>query len=569
MGILSIIAEFFRRLFGLDDGTARGELKRVYSVIADLKPPYYRLKNNMVMQGFAQDLFLFCQALKPLMDLADRTLAHPDLRVARRYFDFLVDCELPPSELEKKDTFVYDGMKARADNAVKADEELEGIARDFQRFLGAVDDLSVGALNLELAEVERFIELCRHDWERILGFFDPGLTLEDNRYKPDFQPSDGEQLVPEIIDAYYLLQGFSFSERLLSKVSRIFDRYSPAAARDQRHRLEKIFNTLNKILRYRLSDENLMALMRLCKGDPIFQPDLRRERVDYLAQYRQRLTVQYERDRDRLLRERHESAVAKDIKDLFGGIEVLALEAYNEDNDSYLRRESPNGFSHIKALSILKTFALGIFDQQIKDTVKKVLVEGYFENKAYQNNLANIVYQCDRTGGRIAAFEEGLLGNGRVSIASVRRYVEEMRHGKDIMSFLTKIVDEINYKAREICEDESGLFQMLGDALGELLADYRRSSPDLVTNIRNLGGVRNKELIAGLADGKKRADTFVRIMRNFAFVKAPPPPVGAALAVSPGSGPRPEASDALPEAEAALSLPVGGPDALDDELSLA
>jgi hypothetical protein len=312
--------------------------------------------------------------------------------------------------------------------------------------------------------------------------------------------------------------------------------------------------------------------MRLCKSDPIYQPDLRRERVDYLAQYRQRLTVQYERDRDRLLRERHESAVAKDIKDLFGGIEVLTLEAYNEENDSYLRRESPNGFSHIKALSILKTFALGIFDQQIKDTVKKVLVEGYFENKSYQNNLANIVYQCDRTGGRIAAFEEGLLGNGRVSIASVRRYVEEMRHGKDIMSFLTKIVDEINYKAREICEDESGLFQMLGDALGELLADYRRSSPDLVTNIRNLGGVRNKDLIAGLADGKKRADTFVRIMRNFAFVKtplSPPAPVRSAPAGGTGSSLVAEASDALPESEAGLGLPVGASESLDDELPLA
>ncbi|GAB1456461.1 hypothetical protein MASR2M48_17690 [Spirochaetota bacterium] len=131
------------------------------------------------------------------------------------------------------------------------------------------------------------------------------------------------------------------------------------------------------------------------------------------------------------------------------------------------------------------------------------------------------MYQCDRTIARIEALEEGLKGNGRVSVSAVKRYVEEMRHGKDIMPFLTKIVDEINYKAKEICEDETGLFQMLAETLGELLSDYKKSSPDLVTNIRSLGGVRNKELLASLADGKKKTETFVRIMKNFAFVKAP------------------------------------------------
>lgn len=105
-------------------------------------------------------------------------------------------------------------------------------------------------------------------------------------------------------------------------------------------------------------------------------------------------------------------------------------------------------------------------------------------------------------------------------MAGVKRYVEEMRHGKDIMPYLTKIVDEINYKAREICEDETGLFHMFAETLGELLADYKKPSPDLVTNIRSLGGVRNKELIASLIEGKRKSEVFVRIMKNFAFIKS-------------------------------------------------
>ena len=533
MGILQAVIGFFRGLLGFDVG-AKGELKRIYSIVAHIKPPYYRFKNNLVMPGFAQDLYLFCQALKPLMDLADRTLAHPDLRVSRRYFDYLIDLELPADELVRKESFVYDGMKARIENAVKEDEEQEAIGRDFLRFLKSGDYLSNGTLNIDLHEVSRFIEVCRHDWERMLGFFDPGASIDDSRYRPDFQACDGEQVLPELIDAYYLLIGFSFSEPLLAKTMRVFERHAPATAASQAGKITKLFSTLNKILLYRLSSDNLLALIRLTKRDPIHEPDLRRERVDYIDEYRKRLVTQYERDRERLLRERHENAVSMDIQDLFGGTEVLALDGYNEDNDSYLRRESPSGFTHVKPMGILKTFVRGVFETQIKETVKKILVEGYFDSKNFQNSLANILYQCDRTGGRIDSFEEGLKGNTRVSVPAVRRYVEEMRHGKDIMPFLSKIVDEINYKAREICEDETGLFQMLSETLGELLADYKKPSPELVTNIRSLGGVRNKEILATLNESRRKTDTFVRIMKNFAFIKPADSVAAPPMADAPG-----------------------------------
>jgi hypothetical protein len=110
MPIIKAIMEFFMQLFGLDD--THREMKRVFAPIAHFKPPYYRFKNNIVMPGFAQDLYLFSQALKPLMDLADRTLAHPDLRVSRRYFDYLVEADLPPAELERKESFLLRGHEA-------------------------------------------------------------------------------------------------------------------------------------------------------------------------------------------------------------------------------------------------------------------------------------------------------------------------------------------------------------------------------------------------------------------------------------------------------------------------
>lgn len=164
-------------------------------------------------------------------------------------------------------------------------------------------------------------------------------------------------------------------------------------------------------------------------------------------------------------------------------------------------------------------------------------MEGYFDNKNFQNNLANILYQCERSATRIQDFEEQLKGAGRVSIVSMKRYIEEMKRGKDIAAFLTRLVDSINTRAREIIEDETALFAMLGDAIGDLLSDYRRSSPELVTNIRTLGGGRNREIMAQIQAGRERITVLIKIMRNFTFVKTP---IAGTLSAGQVSGVEPQ-----------------------------
>ncbi|HAP43764.1 MAG: hypothetical protein A2087_05400 [Spirochaetes bacterium GWD1_61_31] len=527
MNFITRFIEFLKHLFQLDD-PLQAELKKLAKGIAHIKPPYYRQKHNLVLPGFAQDLFLFCSALKPLMDMADRTLAHPDLRVTKHYFDHLIDCRLPTEILEQKSLFTYEGMKARMGNIVRSDEVFEGINHDFQTFLRHLDSMMGGDVNTELQEMQRFVEICRHDWERTLGFFDPGISLDNKNYGLDPQPCEGDQFSPEMIDIYFLTMDFNFSETLYRNFMLVYAKHAPDTVASQEQRITAIFSTLNKILQLRLSSDILLALARLTRHDPVYSPTVKHDTNDFISDYRRRIISQFEKDRERLQRERHENAIAKDIKELFGDLEIYSVEGYDDHNDQYLRRETPMGFTHIKAVSILKTFVHGLFDERVKETIKRILVEGYFDNKVYQNNLANILYQCDRTTNRIAGFESNLKSNSKNSINSIRRYIDEIRHGKDMMPFLSRMVDEINHNAREICEDETGLFQMLSDAVGELLADYKKSSPDIVTNIRTMGGARNKELLGALIAGRNLLDTFVRVMRNFSVIKISPIPLMAA-----------------------------------------
>jgi hypothetical protein len=541
MGLLTVIKEFFARIFAKDpeDAKRRMELRRLYALLDEVRPPYYKPKQNLVLPGFATAVHHFCTLLRPLSELARATVANSDARISQRFFDYLIDCRLPSAEQERKRYFSYDGMSERIQKAFRADEELESIAREFQDFLSSLEALGSRTVNADLYEVDRFIDICRHDYERILGLFDPGASLDDPRYQPDFTAVPGEQAVPELVDFYYLLEGFFFSPQLKENVLRLLERrQSGEAVEAKRNKVDKLFDQLDRLVADRLHPDILLALLRAAKGEPFYTPSTPRERRDFLESYRKRLIVQFDKDRERILREQHENAIAADIRSLFGEDEILEVEAYDEDNDSYLRRESPNGFTWVKPLRILKTYIANLFAPQLAESVKRILVEGFFDNKNFQNNMANILYQCERSGARITEFEAQLKGSGRVSIVAMKRYIEEMRRGKDISAFLARLVDAINDKAKEIVEDETGLFVMLGDALGDLLSDYRRSSPDLVTNIRTLGGARNKELMAQIQQGRERISVLVKIMRNFTFVKPGSPGAigqGNATAAEAGS----------------------------------
>jgi hypothetical protein len=524
MGLLQKIKEWFAGLLSRDpeETRRRGDLRRLQIALSEQRPPYYRSKQNLVLPGFALAVYRFYALLRPLAELARSTVANSDLRISQRYFDYLIDSRLPSGEQERKRFFVYDGMAERAQGSLKSDEELEAIEREFQAYLDSLDALGPRAVNADLFEVERFIDLCRHDYERIIGLFDPSANLDDQRYKPDFASVPGEQVLPELVDFYYLTESFAFSPQLKDNVLRLLEKRQPDSFdAAKKGKIDKIFSQLGQELSERLDKEILLALIRVIKGDPGYSPSTPRERKDFLDGYRRRLVSQYDKDKERILREQHENAISADIRSLFGDADILEVDGYDEEHDSLLRRESPNGLTWIKPMRILKTFIAYEFEPHLKESIKRILVEGFFDNKGFQNNLANILYQCERSGGRIGEFEAQLRGSGRVSLVAMKRYIEEMRRGKDIGTFLNRLVDAVNDKAREIVEDETGLFSMLGDALGDLVSDFKRSSPDLITNIRALGGGRNREIQAQIQAGRERILILVKIMRNFTHVKPP------------------------------------------------
>ncbi len=522
MSLIDSLKDFIAGLFSKDPESAqkRAELRKCHAMVTERHPPYFRARQDLVLPGFAEAILAFARLLRPLAEVARATVASPDARAAQHFFDFIIEGRLSQLSRERRASFSYEGMSDRLRNSLEGDDEFEIIDRELRVYLQELEGIGARRINEELGSIDRFIDVIRYDYERLLAMFDPGVSLENASRRPEFSPIDGEQAFPEILDLYYVLEDFAFTPHLRENLLRLVERRAGSAIdASRRKKVEKLVGQLDAAMTGPLSSWLILALLRSIKNDPNYLPSTPREKRDYFGAYKKRLSQQYEKDRNRLDRERHEDAVTSDLGSLFGTSDIEVIDGYDEDTDNFLRRGSPDGFLWIKPIRVLKTFVNSVFEPVMKDPLKRLLVEGYFENKVFQNNMANVLYQCERSGARIVDFETQLLGSGRISITSVKRYVEEMRRGKDIGSFLTRIVDAINGRAREIVEEEAGLFLLLGGAVAEIISDSKRTSPEVVTNLRTLGGGRNKEIMAQIAVANEKTTILAKIMKNYSIVR--------------------------------------------------
>ena len=530
MAFLRFLKALFARLFSRDpeEAARRAELRKIYAHLSDSQGGWYRPRQNLVLASFAQSLLDFARLLKPLSDLMKVTVASSDQRVARRFLDFLIECRLSQVGLELRRTLTYEGMNDRLLNTLDSEAEIDRMDSDFQTLLAELEGLGPRRIDEELDAVSAFVDLCRFDFERLLALFDPGVSIENPKKRGDFAPVEGEQVLPELLDLHFVLEHFVFEAHLRENVIRLMDRKATDVDDSRHQQVAKRVEKLDHLLAGPLDPARLLSLARAIKGDPRFEPSIPENKGEHFAAYKQALVGQFEKDRDRIQRERRETTVTADIAALFGSQEIDTIEGYDEEMDAYLRRESPCGFLWIKPLRVLRTFDGSVFEQIVKEPLKRILVEGYFDNKVFQNNVANVLYQCEKSASRIADFERQLTGNGRMSTMALKRYVEEIRRGKDITAFLGRIVDGINGMARDIAQDEAGLFLMLAEAVQDIVADSKKPSPEIVTNIRTFGGARNREIFAQIVQGRDRLVLLSRIMRSFGVLG---PAATAALSV--------------------------------------
>ncbi|MBN2533592.1 MAG: hypothetical protein JXB88_11900 [Spirochaetales bacterium] len=514
------IWNFFANLFNWDpeEAAKRKDLSKIYKYLGSITPAFFNKNSGELLPGFAKILFSFIRYLYPIRNLLEKTLLNKDYKIAELYKNYLIEAQLPESEQTKRHNFTDKIIKERIFDSVSGKDEINKIKHEFHEYVKQFSTPGFSMVNKELNDFYKFITICQHNYEPLLSLFDQELIVSSNSYTPKFKAIQGSDCIPELMDLYYITADFLMSETIGRYLTQLIDRLGLSQADVIKKKISRLLTRADKILRTYLTPQVLLCLLRAMKEDPGFVAEMSKEASDYIDQYVSKISTGFRQMLDRILREISENNIAQDLEQLFGNEKLHPPEGYNDTERDYFLENGLESFTHIKPFTVLKNYINLIFEPKSKNVFSRLLFEGFFEDKVYQNNLSETFYSCVRSASKIEQFEAGLTEKAGSSLLTVHNELQKVERDKDMTEKLNNIITGINQRAATIIEEEANRFNQLLKYLTEIINDTKERNPAFINNIKVIGGNKNNEFIHDLFEGHGKMAQFIKIMRNFTVI---------------------------------------------------
>jgi len=520
-GLLYYLQDIIISLFGRtpEESEKRRRLRNLFEELKRGRPLYYRRSSKQILPAFAVSVLNLALLLRPLKDVFDKTVENPDPKLAQRYKDYLVTTRLPEKMQNLLFSFSYPSLKNRVLESADGEAEVMKIDAEFEQLVMGLSVSEFHDFDRSYTVLSRLINLCQHSLLPMLRLFDPALRSLDSADQTVFQSVSEEEILQELLDFYFILAGFEFSDSLEKNIGFLLDRLSRERAEEAKSRLKVVLLRLQQILAEKLDANTVLILLRLIQKDPYFIPQSIQEESSFLAAFKNRLQISYQRSRERIRQQLQELAVSEDLKRLFPGGQPDQIAGYREDIDQALQDRDFTGFFEFRPLQILKNYTRMHFNRELKEPLKRLIREGKFENRIFQSMFTNTFYQCDAIEGKIAQFEEELEGSGTRSTKKLPKYIELLDQGKPVHNMVTTVLDSIGKESKRLVEEGANCFYNLCVIVLDILNDARLKTPERVSNINTLPGGKSQEYLARVSRGYNNLYLFSKIMKNFTTIK--------------------------------------------------
>jgi len=236
---------------------------------------------------------------------------------------------------------------------------------------------------------------------------------------------------------------------------------------------------------------------------------------EYIQKYLEDIQRRFVQDRDKALREWNEDTLTKDVQELFGNAKLLSVSGYDSESNQKIMSTGVGELSHIKPMTILKSYTLSVLKTFYHDRMKDVILDAFYQDKEWGTQLGNLYYLVEALPDRIESFEKALFGEGRISLENL----DKNSKNKNNLTAGIKILEHLNKAANDLLEKETQNIARFASLTVIILKDFKSPKPEYITNIRGLGGHRNREIIQGLADGYNKTLQFLKIMKSFIVMK--------------------------------------------------
>ncbi len=524
--VLAGIRDFFESLFAASspEYSKKRQLRALAASIRAIDPPIFR-QDGRLLPAFPATLYQINQFLSAIRETLSGTISNQDRRIADRTRDCLIELAMTEDQRRERKAFTMaERLAAMVAKTMPPERLIEEQGKQFATFIRGIDGPQAHQINAMLARLDALADFCDFDFNSLFSFFDPAFRThagqETTVETPSFQPVEVVEVVPILLDLYYLLGPLDLSQPVVDVLSLLEAKRAGTDLNEEiTGRMARVAQAIVWLLQKRMSKDILLAVIRLVKEDPAYVPQLPQRNNDYVAQYRERLTEIFHSDSRKILKEREEDEIDGLVRAAFGDRHLERIEGYSEETNALLQEFTVHSLEWIKPLQIIRTFATYYFEPHFRGILRSVIVEGYFNNRTLQSSLSTAYYFCESVSAKLREFENLFADGQPCSLKVLTGYLTELEKGMDFEKPLRKMVENMNAHAKDFVQQAVNNYADVYAFSLNLMEDNKKSVPEYVTNIRNLSSSsKNMDSFAWLERESGVFRNFLEIMKKYAIV---------------------------------------------------
>ena len=523
MSFINTISDFLESIFkrSSPEVQKKQQLKKLDAEMREVHPVIY--KNGNLQPNFAEAIYSLYKNTKLLDDLFSLTVSSSDIQRQHRFEAQLILTGYSQEYQEIIQNLSFDARKEEIMNDPQNEDRIYIHQRtQCEKVIKELNTENFRRVDKDILSLRQLVDFCHIMFVPILQVFDLNFKAGDFSYTPTYSEIPITKAVNLLEDLYYQISGMKITTSTADQVIAIAQLKKGSVLSNSESEvylssLKKINYIISKIL----TVDRLKALIRIAKQNVIYEPEV----AAYTGSPRQEFATifqeKFDADEQRIKSELQDEQITSEVSELFKNNALDTLFGYNAESNVMLQPTITLQFQWILPMRILKTFLRLNLTEGIKGLLNDLVIEGFFNNPAYKSAFSTVVYAAINASSKLQEFEDSFGNDQRNSIAVMQSYVQDSHKDKDFYRKLEKMVVTTNNEAHQLLQSTTSTLHSLYKYLGELLADSKKPSSEIISNLKVLMiSSRNKENTNNLEIQYPDWKIFFEIMKNYVIINS-------------------------------------------------
>ncbi len=519
MSFIQKISEFFQSLFSPNSPEAlqRATVKRIEAELKNLAPSL--IKGGLIQPEFAVALKMLYENTTPIFSILSQSFCSPNLDVSRHYEEQLLLTGFDEETMEILESLSYENRKIGAMEAEIPMKYFDTEHRKLEKVLRILYSPHFEKIEGTLNKVVQLNDICKFSYVTMLKLFDNNFSGA-KEYEPDFQAIPADLLESSLLDFYYVITEVDMTVSLYKAVLALYKLQNGGTIQERDAlSLKENFKKIQSLCKHYFTKSILMQMIRLSKKDAELIPEKALYNTNFRKKYADFIETKFRVDESRLKTEIQDATIGKEIAKIFEGYTLDPVVGYSKELDSQLKQSTSVSFLWILPMQILKNFIKFYFEPHIKQLFNDIVIEGFFNNPTYKSEFSAIIFSCNESMDRIAAFERKFQRGQPFDEANITSLIKDSHKDSGFENTLKDLIEKINKEAKDIIHAETSCVFQLYKKINDVILESKKPSSEVITNLKVLLiSSRNKGNSEVMENQNGQWKTFLEIMKNYVII---------------------------------------------------